>query len=31
MTEFAHTNIITGDWKKLADFYIKVLIVSPVS
>lgn len=24
MIKFAHTNIITDDWKRLADFYIKV-------
>ena len=30
MTEFAHTNIITGDWKKLADFYIKVFDCKPL-
>ncbi|HVY76865.1 MAG TPA: VOC family protein [Puia sp.] len=30
MTKFAHTNIITEDWKRLADFYIKVFGCRPV-
>lgn len=30
MIQFAHTNIITDDWKKLADFYIKVFDCKPL-
>ena len=30
MIKFAHTNIITDDWKRLADFYIKVFDCKPV-
>ena len=30
MIQFSHTNIITDDWKKLADFYIKVFECKPV-
>lgn len=30
MIRFAHTNIITSDWKKLADFYIKVFECKPL-
>lgn len=30
MIKFAHTNIITDDWKKLADFYIKVFGCKPL-
>lgn len=30
MTEFAHTNIITDDWRKLADFYINVFDCKPL-
>lgn len=29
-TKYAHTNIISKDWKKLADFYIKVFDCKPV-
>lgn len=28
--KFGHTNIITTDWEKLADFYIKVFACIPV-
>ena len=30
MIKFAHTNIITNDWKKLADFYINVFDCKPL-
>jgi len=30
MIKFAHTNIITDDWKKLADFYINVFDCKPL-
>ncbi len=30
MTKFAHINIITDDWKKLSDFYIKVFDCEPI-
>jgi catechol 2,3-dioxygenase-like lactoylglutathione lyase family enzyme len=30
MIKFAHTNIITDDWKALADFYIQVFGCSPL-
>ena len=30
MIKFAHTNIITYDWHKLADFYIKVFECKPI-
>lgn len=30
MIIFAHTNIITDDWKKLADFYIKIFECKPI-
>jgi catechol 2,3-dioxygenase-like lactoylglutathione lyase family enzyme len=30
MIKFAHTNIVTDDWRKLADFYIKVFDCKPV-
>lgn len=30
MIQFAHTNIITDDWRKLADFYIKVFGCKPL-
>ena len=30
MIKFAHTNIITDDWRKLADFYIRVFGCKPV-
>jgi lactoylglutathione lyase len=30
MIRFAHTNIITDDWKKLSDFYIKVFDCKPI-
>ena len=30
MTEFAHTNIITDDWKKLAEFYVNVFGCTPL-
>lgn len=30
MIQFAHTNIITDDWKKLADFYINVFGCKPL-
>lgn len=30
MITFAHTNIITDDWKKLADFYIHVFDCKPI-
>jgi len=30
MITFAHTNIITDDWRKLADFYIKVFDCRPL-
>ncbi|MCK9421676.1 MAG: VOC family protein [Bacteroidales bacterium] len=30
MIKFAHTNIITDDWKKLADFYINVFDCIPL-
>ncbi|MFN8397483.1 MAG: hypothetical protein U0176_22865 [Bacteroidia bacterium] len=30
MIKFAHTNIITDDWKRLADFYIQVFGCKPV-
>ena len=29
-TRYAHTNIISNDWKKLADFYIQVFDCTPV-
>jgi predicted enzyme related to lactoylglutathione lyase len=29
-TRYAHTNIISNDWKKLADFYINVFACKPV-
>jgi predicted enzyme related to lactoylglutathione lyase len=29
-TRFAHTNIISGDWKKLTDFYVIVFDCTPV-
>ena len=28
--KYVHTNIISGDWKKLADFYVKVFDCKPV-
>ena len=28
--KFVHTNIITDNWRKLADFYIKVFDCKPV-
>lgn len=28
--KYVHTNIISKDWKKLADFYIKVFDCKPV-
>jgi catechol 2,3-dioxygenase-like lactoylglutathione lyase family enzyme len=31
MIKFVHTNIITNDWRKLADFYIQVLNCKPLS
>ena len=30
MIQFVHTNIITDDWKRLANFYIKVFNCKPV-
>jgi catechol 2,3-dioxygenase-like lactoylglutathione lyase family enzyme len=30
MIRFVHTNIITDDWRKLADFYIKVFGCKPL-
>jgi lactoylglutathione lyase len=30
MIQYAHTNIITDDWKRLADFYIKVFDCKPL-
>ncbi len=30
MIRFGHTNLITDDWKKLADFYIKVFDCQPL-
>lgn len=30
MIKFAHTNIITDDWRRLADFYIKVFGCRPL-
>jgi catechol 2,3-dioxygenase-like lactoylglutathione lyase family enzyme len=30
MITFAHTNIITDNWKKLADFYIQVFDCKPL-
>jgi len=30
MIKFAHINIITDDWKKLSDFYIKVFGCNPL-
>lgn len=30
MIKFAHTNIISKDWKRLADFYIQVFGCKPV-
>ena len=30
MIKFTHTNIITNDWKKLADFYINVFDCKPL-
>jgi catechol 2,3-dioxygenase-like lactoylglutathione lyase family enzyme len=30
MIRFAHTNIITDDWRRLADFYIEVFNCKPV-
>lgn len=30
MIKFAHTNIITDDWKRLSDFYIKVFGCRPL-
>lgn len=30
MIQFAHTNIITDDWKKLADFYIQAFGCIPL-
>lgn len=30
MIKFAHTNIISDDWKRLADFYIKVFGCRPL-
>jgi catechol 2,3-dioxygenase-like lactoylglutathione lyase family enzyme len=30
MIQFAHTNIITDDWRSLADFYIKVFGCKPL-
>lgn len=30
MIEFAHINIITDDWRKLADFYINVFECKPI-
>jgi catechol 2,3-dioxygenase-like lactoylglutathione lyase family enzyme len=29
-TRYAHTNIVSKDWKKLSDFYIKVFSCDPV-
>lgn len=29
--KYAHTNIVSKDWKKLADFYIKVFECKPAS
>ncbi len=31
MIKFAHTNIITNDWKRVADFYINVFDCKPLS
>jgi hypothetical protein len=28
--KFAHTNIITDDWHRLADFYIQVFDCKPI-
>jgi catechol 2,3-dioxygenase-like lactoylglutathione lyase family enzyme len=30
MIKFAHTNLISDDWKRLADFYIKVFGCRPI-
>lgn len=30
MIKFVHTNIITDDWRKLSDFYIKVFECKPI-
>ena len=30
MIQFAHINIISDDWKRLADFYVKVFDCKPV-
>jgi catechol 2,3-dioxygenase-like lactoylglutathione lyase family enzyme len=30
MIKFAHINLVTDDWKKLADFYIKVFNCRPL-
>lgn len=30
MIKYVHTNIITDDWKKLSDFYIKVFNCKPL-
>jgi predicted enzyme related to lactoylglutathione lyase len=30
MIKFVHTNIITDDWKRLADFYIRVFDCKPL-
>ncbi len=30
MIKFVHTNIITDDWRRLADFYIKVFDCKPL-
>ena len=30
MIQFAHTNIVTDDWRKLADFYIEVFGCKPM-
>ncbi len=30
MIKYAHTNIITDDWKKLSDFYIAVFGCRPI-
>ena len=30
MIKYAHTNIITDDWKRLAEFYIKVFDCKPL-
>ena len=30
MIKYAHTNIITDDWKRLAEFYIRVFECTPL-